>query len=314
MSRQYNRTGRRPGWLLLSWFWSLFLWTPATAREPPPIRVVTSFSILADLVQQVGGQAVTVKSLVGPDGDAHVYEPLPADAIALRDASMCVINGLGFEGWIERLIKASAFKGVLVTASTGIHPLPLHGRPGDGHGQAGETVDPHAWHDLANVPVYIARIAEGLTRIDPTRADLFQNNAHRYGQAVQALDQWIRETLAAIPTARRKVISSHNAFGYFTRAYGIAFLAPVGVSSDAEPSAGQVARLISQIKQEKIKAIFLENMSNPRLARQLIKESGAVLGGTLYTDALSTAEGPAPSFLAMVRHNVMLLRKAMADP
>ena len=285
-------------WGLMAVMWAML--GPATAQEAP-IRVVTSFTILADLVTQVGGEAVAVKSLVGPNGDAHIYEPLPMDAVAVRGAQLFVVNGLGFEGWIQRLVKASAFQGLLVTASSGIQPLTLlHG-----------SVDPHAWHDLRHVQAYVDNIAAALTQLAPAQAALFQANAHRYQQELAALDGWVRGVVAAIPAQQRTVISSHDAFGYFSQAYGITFLAPRGVSSDAEPSAAQVAKLIKQIRRQKIKAIFLENMSNPRLVRQLAKESGAVLGGTLYTDALSATDGPAASFVAMVRHNVTVLSQAM---
>ncbi|MBF0160675.1 MAG: metal ABC transporter substrate-binding protein [Magnetococcales bacterium] len=300
----------RKRWGALLLLWLLWVGVGTAAAQEVPIRVVASFSILADLVAQVGGEAVTVKSLVGADGDAHVYEPLPADVVAVQSAQMFVVNGLGFEGWMQRLIKASDFRGLLVTASTGIQPLSLSRGPGV---EPAEVADPHAWHDLRHVQVYVRNMAEGLARLAPERSALFRANADRYQQELVALDRWVREVLATIPPERRTVISSHDAFGYFTQAYGVTFLAPVGVSSDAEPSAAQVAKLIGQIKKRKIKAIFLENRSNPRMVKQLIKESGAVLGGTLYTDALSTAEGPAPSFLAMVRHNVTALSRAMGD-
>lgn len=298
-------------WLGVVWICSM----PVVAQSQPPIPVVVSFTVLADLVQQVGGEAVTVTSLVGPNEDAHVYEPTPKDAMALRDAALFVINGLGFEGWIERLVTASSFKGAVVVASAGIRPLALVRRAEDGHageGHAGEESDPHAWHDLTNVLVYVTNIADGLTQLAPERAALFQANANRYRQSLTELDRWIASSLATIPPERRTVVSTHDAFGYFSRAYGVTFLSPVGVSTDAEPSAGHVANLIRQIRRDKISAIFLENRSNTRMAQQLIKESGAVLGGTLYTDALSTVDGPASSFLDLVRHNVTVLKKAMA--
>ncbi|MBF0582752.1 MAG: metal ABC transporter substrate-binding protein [Magnetococcales bacterium] len=298
------------GWWLGFMGILLVVWMPTTARGTPPLTVVCSFSILADLVRQVGGEAVTVKSLVGADGDAHVYEPTPADAIGLRDADLFVINGLGFEGWIERLVKASYFKGSVVTASDGIQALALLGQAEPG--ASGQEADPHAWHDLRNVLVYVTNIADGLARAAPDQAALFQRNADHYRQQLLDLDRWVRASLDTIPAERRTVVSSHGAFGYFSRAYGVIFLAPVGVSTEAEPSAGQVAELIRQIRREKIRAIFLENKSNPRLVQQLAKESGAVLGGTLYTDALSAADGPAATFLELFRHNVTVLKQAMS--
>ncbi|MEO5350002.1 MAG: zinc ABC transporter substrate-binding protein [Magnetococcus sp. YQC-3] len=285
-------------------FWvCLLLWIPAIAAANSPLRVVTSFTILADMVQQVGGDAVTVKSLVGPNGDAHRYEPTPMDAQAILAADCFVVNGLGFEGWMERLVNSSSFRGTLVTASQGTTPLLMAG-----NGQP----DPHAWQDVASARVYVGNIAEALLRLAPQRAEAIRANAARFDGELAELDQWVRSQFATIPVARRKIITSHDAFGHFARAYGVTFLSPMGASSDAEPSAKGVAKLIVQARQEGIRGIFMENIENPRLLQQLAREAGLTLGGTLHADALSTAEGPAPTYAAMIRRNVTLLRGAMA--
>ncbi len=231
------------------WIGLILLW-PAAAPAHPPLRVVASFTILADMVRQVGGDAVTVNSLVGPDGDAHVYEPAPMDAQALLAADLCVINGLGFEGWIERLVKASGFKGQVVTLSEGISPLSMIGRGQDGQGDPTGRADPHAWHDVANVRIYVARITEALARLSPEQAATFRAHAARYDGQLAELDRWVRAQMETIPVARRTVITSHDAFGYFARAYGVTFLAPMGVSTEAEPSAQEMAQLIGQARRE----------------------------------------------------------------
>ncbi|MBF0284348.1 MAG: metal ABC transporter substrate-binding protein [Magnetococcales bacterium] len=310
---------RLKGWataLGLAWVAAL----PLPAWAGSPLQVTASFSILADLTRQVGGDEVTVHTLVGPDGDAHVYQPTPAAARQLLASGMFVINGLGFEGWIPRLVKASGFQGILVVASQGIDPL----RKGNDHDEANENhsprqdhdhgggADPHAWHDLANGRIYLANIAAGLIRLAPERAEIFRANLQRADQELADLDRWVRSELESLPPARRKVITTHDAFGYLARAYGLVFLAPVGISSDAEPSARDLARLALQAKKEGIRAIFLENMTNPRLMQQLAREAGAKIGGTLHADALSPPDGPAPSYAQMIRRNITLLKQAMS--
>lgn len=282
--------------------WIGLMWSlPALAD--PPLRVVASFTILADMVRQVGGEAVTVKSLVGINGDAHQYEPTPQDAQALQTADCFVVNGLGFEGWMERLVKASGFKGVVVTATAGSAPL---------FADKGGHADPHAWHDVANAKVYVRNIAESLIRMAPRQAGNIQANAARYEGELAALDGWVRGQLETIPVARRKVITGHDAFGHFARAYGVTFLAPVGISTGAEPSAKGVAQLITQAKREGIRGIFIENQGSPRLVQQLAREAGLTLGGMLHADSLSAEEGPAPTYLALIRHNTTLLQRAMS--
>ena len=265
------------------------------------LKVVTTFTILGDMVRNVGREHVALTTLVGPNADAHVYEPTPADARALAQADVVVVNGLGFEGWIDRLVKVSGFRGPVVVASEGIAALTVEGnRP-----------DPHAWQDLANGRLDVANIARALAAADPAHADDYRRHAEAYDRELAALDRDIRGRLDAFPAHRRKVITSHDAFQYFGRAYGIDFRAPVGVSTESEPSAGEVAALVRQMRDEGIYALFVENITDPRLVEQLAREAGAVIGGRLYSDSLSGPTGPAPTYVDMFRHNVGEISKAV---
>jgi zinc/manganese transport system substrate-binding protein len=277
--------------------------TPAHAAEP--LQVVASFSILGDMVEQLGAGHVTVATLVGPDGDAHVFEPTPADAKALQGADLVVINGLGLEGWLPRLIQASGYRGPLVLASQGIHPRTMQ--------EDGKTItDPHAWQDLRNGETYAANITAALAAADPTDAADFTAAGERYRAKLAGLDQKVRQEIEAVPQAARRVITSHDAFGYFAAAYGIDFIAPVGFSTEAEPSAGDLARIVRQMRATGVKALFLENMTDPRLIEQLAREADATIGGNLYADALSPPNGPAPTYIAMFENNVPKLVAAMS--
>jgi zinc/manganese transport system substrate-binding protein len=265
---------------------------------------VASFTILADMVRQVGGADVTVSSLVGPDGDVHVYSPTPGDARELARADLVVVNGLTLEGWMGRLITASQYRGPVVVASAGIRPRRMAGKGGD-------QVDPHAWQDLALGRRYVAAIAAGLERVDPAHAATYRANARAYEARLTALDGWVRSQIAQVPRDRRRVITTHDAFGYFGAAYGVTFLAPEGLSTEAEVGAGDLAHLIRQIRRTGIKALFLENITDPRLIRDLAGEAHTPVGGTLATDALTPPGGIAPTYIAMFRHNVPLLCAAM---
>ena len=275
-----------------------------TVRAEAPLDVVATFSILGDMVRQVGGDRVRITTLVGPDGDAHVYQPTPADARAVAGARLLVINGLGFEGWITRLTEASGYKGRVVTATVGVAPRRMEGYD---HGE----IDPHAWQSLANARFYVRNIADGLAAIDPAGAEIYRSNAARYTEEINAVEVQVREAVDSLPVERRKVVTSHDAFGYLSVAYGIEFHAPVGFSTEAEPSAGDVARLIRQINKEKIPAVFIDNISDRRLLDQIVRETGARIGGTLYSDALSKAGGPAGTHLGMMLHNIRTLVAAL---
>jgi zinc/manganese transport system substrate-binding protein len=273
--------------------------TPMHAEGP--LKVVASFSILADFVKNVGGDRVDVKTLVGPKSDAHVYTPPTSDARKIAEARLLVINGLGLEGWLQRLLQSSRSKAPIVVASRGITPLKL-----------GSDADPHAWQSVENAKIYVRSIRDGLDAIDSADTDVFRANAERYLAELDELDHEVRAAIAQIPPDRRKLISTHDAFGYFAAAYGIDFTAPIGVSTEAEPSASDIARIISQIKAKKVPAVFLENLSDPRLMRQIAEESGAKIGGTLYSDSLTDEKGDAPTYIAMVRHNIKALTRALS--
>ncbi len=270
------------------------------------LKVVATFTVLGDMVKNVGGEHVTLTTLVGPDGDAHVYEPTPADARALAQADLVLVNGLGFEGWIDRLVKASGYKGPVVVASEGI--ALLRAEENEHHHEG--AFDPHGWQDLANGRIYVTNVAHALAAADTAHANDYRRRAEAYDRELVTLDRDIRGRLDAVPAERRKVITSHDAFRYFGRAYGIEFHAPVGLSTEDEPSAGEVAALIRQIRNEGIHTLFVDNITDPRLVQQLAREAEAVVGGTLYADSLSGATDPAPTYLDMFRHNASELVKA----
>ncbi|WP_207482365.1 metal ABC transporter substrate-binding protein [Arenibaculum pallidiluteum] len=282
----------------------------ATPVAAEPLKVVASFSILDDMVRQVGGEEVSVTTLVGPDQDAHVYEPSPADARAVAGADLVVVNGLGFEGWMDRLIRASGTKARVVTASARVKPISEDENHGHGHGHGG--ADPHAWHSILNAMIYVDNILSGLIQAAPLRAEVFRARAAAYREELDRLDAGVRRTFAAVPADRLKVLTSHDAFGYFARDYRITFLAPVGFSTEAEPSAGEVARLIRQVRKERVRAVFIENITDPRLIEQIARESGAKVGGTLYSDALSAPGGPAATYVEMIRQNARQIAGALA--
>ena len=282
----------------LSLFLALLPSVPASAQTRP--NVVTSFSILADFARRVGGDRISVTSLVGPDSDAHVYTPTPHDAKDVGAARLLIVNGLGLEGWLPRLQQASGSKAPIIVATQGITPR-----------KRGADADPHAWQSVGNARVYVRNILDALVAADPADAAVFQANAERYLAELDALDQEVRAEIGKIPPERRKVISTHDAFGYFADAYGIQFIAPLGVSTETEPSARDVAEIIVQVRKDKIPAVFLENVNDDRLVGRIAAETGAKIGGTLYSDALSEENGPAPTYIAMVRHNIRALTSAL---
>jgi zinc/manganese transport system substrate-binding protein len=280
------------------------------AHAADKVKAVASFSILGDMVRQVGGDRVDVVTLVGPDGDAHVFSPTPADAKTLASSQLFFVNGLGFEGWMERLEKSSGFKGKTIVASKGVKPHTMVEEEG---GEAETITDPHAWQDLANGKLYVANIRDGLVAADPEGKAIYDANANTYLDAIAAEETAVKQALGALPEARRSIITSHDAFGYFGAAYGLEIIAPEGVSTESEASAQDVAKIIRQIKAEHIPAVFLENVTDHRLLDQIARETGAKIGGTLYSDALSGPAGPAPNYLDMFRHNVGTLTAALSS-
>jgi zinc/manganese transport system substrate-binding protein len=290
---------------------ALALAGPARAQSKVP--VVASFSILTDLVRKVGGDRVEVVALVGPDGDAHVFQPSPQDARKVAGAALVVLNGLGLEGWMDRLVKATASGAPTLVASTGVKPRKAdegHGHDDKDHGHG--DIDPHAWQDIGNARIYVANIRDGLIKADPAGRAIYEANAARYLASLDALEAEVKAAIAKLPPDRRRIITSHDAFGYFGDAYGIAFIAPQGVSTETEASAKDVARIIRQIRAEKIPAVFLENVSDPRLAQRIAKETGARIGGRLYSDALSPPDGPAGTYIDMMRSNIRELTAALS--
>ena len=284
---------------------------PGASFAQEKLPVVASFSILADFVKQVGGDRVAVTSLVGPNGDAHVYSPTPADAKAMAAAKLVVINGLHLEGWLPRLIKSSGTKAPEVTATKGIKPIEA-AEEGGGHGHDHGHDDPHAWQSIANARIYVANIRDALDAADPAGKASYDANAAAYLAKLDGVEGEVKAAIARIPAERRKAITTHDAFGYFMKAYGIEFIAPQGVSTESEASARDVARIIRQIKAQKVPAVFLENVTNPRLIEQIAREGGAKVGGTLYSDALSDASGPAGTYIDMMKHNISEIEKALA--
>lgn len=349
------------------------VFVPAAALAK--VSVVATFSILADMVQTVGGDRVAVHTLVGRSGDPHVYQPTPADARAVTEADVVVVNGLGFEGFLERLVEAAGFEGPVIVASRGVEPIAAsgdghHHGSGEGHHEehqdvahdeehhedvhddhahdeehhegahdehahdgehhddgpdgheaatAGETpdvhsgeADPHAWQSLAAARSYVRTIAEGLSAVDPQGASVYAANRDAYITQLDALESDLLRALSALPPERRTVVTSHDAFGYFEAAYGIRFLSPQGVSTDSEASARDVAALIRQIDREGIDAVFVESVTDARLMEEIAAETGVRVGGVLFSDSLSGPDGPAPTYLAMMRHNITALMEALA--
>jgi zinc/manganese transport system substrate-binding protein len=273
------------------------------------LRAVATFSILGDLVKNAGGERAAVATLVGPNGDVHVYVPTPADAKTLASANLTVVNGLSLEGWLDRLILASGSKAPIVVASRGIAPRKMRYK----HDPNRSIDDPHAWQSVANAETYVANISDGLIAADAAGKEYYRAGAAAYLAKLDALDREIRAAIATIPADRRKIITTHDAFGYFGDAYGLEFIAPEGLSTEAEPSARDVANVIAQIRAQKIPAVFLENISDPRLMQQIAAETGAKLGGTVYSDSLSPPDGPAGTYIEMMRHNAREFRRALTS-
>jgi zinc/manganese transport system substrate-binding protein len=277
----------------------------AAAQDKVP--VLATFSILADFAKNVGGDRIVVTSLVPPNGDAHVYAPSPADAKTLASAKVVLTNGLGFEGWIDRLVKASGTKAPVTVATKGIKPRKM---ADDGHGH-GSASDPHAWQSVGNAKVYVANIRDALIAADPAGKPAYEANAAAYLKKLDELDSEVRDAVARIPADRRRIITSHDAFGYFRDAYKLDFIAPQGVSTESEVSARDLAKIIAQIRRQKIPAVFLENVTDPRLQKRIAEETGAKVGGTLYSDALTDEKGPASTYIDMLRHNIRTLGAAL---
>jgi zinc/manganese transport system substrate-binding protein len=287
--------------------------TQAPTQTQAP-RIVASFSILADLARELAPAGTEVTALVGPDADAHVFEPRPADGKRLAQADLVLVNGLGFEGWITRLVKVSGYPGPVVVASRGIQARSAQGMAAHGHGHGhrhGDGGDPHAWQDLKLTRQYVQNIADALAERWPAQKAEIEQRRAAYTARLDELDRRVRERLDAVPREQRRVLTSHDAFGYFGAAYGVDFVAPQGWNTHSEPSAAAVARLIRQIREQRVRALFVENISDPRLLERIAREGGARIGGTLYSDALSAPGGPADTYLKLFEHNARTLAEAL---
>jgi zinc/manganese transport system substrate-binding protein len=285
----------------------------APVRASEPLPVVATFSILADMVKQVGGPHVIVTSLVGPNFDAHVFDPTPADAKRLAAAKLVVVNGLGFEGWMSRLIKSSGYKGPVLTASKGVKTIPM-ANSDHGHIHSHTVPDPHAWQSLLNARQYVENIKVALSTAMPAQTADFQARATDYLKQIDALEKRTHARIAAVPIERRRVITSHDAFGYFARAYKVSFYPLQGLSTGSEASAADVVRIVNEIKNNKVTAIFAENISDPRVLERIAKDTGAKIGGTLFADALSASGTDADTYLKMFEHNVSTIVSGMTAP
>ncbi|HKM95558.1 MAG TPA: metal ABC transporter substrate-binding protein [Buttiauxella sp.] len=283
---------------------SLVLVCASQAALAKNLNVVASFTVLADMAKQVGGEHVTVKSLVGPNGDPHSFEPSPQDSVALSQADVVIVSGLGMEGWMDRLVSASGYKGKIIVASAGISTRSM---TDDGK----QITDPHAWNSAENGAVYAQNIMKALMAADPQDAQAINESGTEYITRLKLLDSWAKTRFESIPKSQRKVLTSHDALGYFGQQYGVIFLAPVGFSTEAEANASDVAGLIKQLKNQHIKTYFIENQTDPRLVKQIAAASGAQPGGELYPEALSDASGPASTYEMAFKHNVESIANSM---
>ncbi|WP_027054989.1 zinc ABC transporter substrate-binding protein AztC [Mesorhizobium erdmanii] len=288
----------------------------ASSAFAAPLKVVASFTVIADFARNVGGDRIDVTTIVGPDGDAHVYEPSPADAVAMAKADIVLVNGLHFEGFLQRLVDASATKASIITLTKGVTPIDFKPEFADadaaeGTGGGKTVTDPHAFQSIANAKIYVKNIAEAFCAADSEGCVSYQTNAAAYTKKLDALEGEVKAAIQSIPEAKRVVITSHDAFGYFEHEYGLTFLAPQGISTDSEPSAADVAKLVEQVKQDKAAAIFVENITNPRLIEQIASETGIKVGGTLYSDALSQPDGPGSTYIDMMHNNIRQIKGAI---
>ncbi|MCX8280878.1 zinc ABC transporter substrate-binding protein AztC [Phyllobacterium sp. 0TCS1.6C] len=298
-----------------------------TAAHADNLKVVASFSIIADFARNVGGDRIELTTLVGPNGDAHVYEPRPADAAALSSADVILVNGLHFEGFLPRLVEASATKAPIVELTKGIEPLKSeaeeheHGHAEGEHAEHKEehaghdhgAYDPHAFQSIANARIYVRNIVDAFCAADAKGCETYKANGTAYDKQLEATEADVKAAINAIPQEKRLVITSHDAFGYFERAYGLKFLAPEGISTDSEASAADIAKLIEQVREDKASAIFVENITNPRLIEQIASETGLAMGDELFSDALSKPGEGAGTYIEMMEHNAEAFKRAIVD-
>ena len=286
-------------------------YSPASAEA---LKVVSSFTVISDFAKNVGGDKISLTTLVGPDGDAHVYEPKPSDAVAVAGADVVLVNGLHFEGFLPRLVEASATKAPIVELTKGVEPIKSaeedHGDSGAAKEEHG-AYDPHAFQSIRNAKIYVQNIVDAFCTADATNCDTYKNNAAAYTKKLDATEAEVKAAIASIPESKRLIITSHDAFGYFQHEYGLKFLAPEGISTDSEASAADIVALIKQVKEDKASAIFVENITNPRLIEQIASETKLNVGGTLFSDALSKPDEGAATYIDMMHHNIATFKKAI---
>ena len=290
---------------------ALLLAGPARAAER--VTVVATFSVIADMLANVGGDHLNIKTIVGAGGDCELYQPTAADVATIASARAVFLNDLNeeFEPWLDPLLKQALFKGMKVVVSRGVRTMtaeeehPVSGR------QLPAAIDQHAWLDPRNGVIYVRNIAEALIRLDPAGAADYRARAASYTQQIQAADDWARREIASVPAAKRRALASHDSLQYIANAYGITLLAVNGWTNRSEPSAAELAKLARQIRAERVKALFLDSITDPRAMQRIADETGAVIGGTLYGDSLSPAPGEADSYLKMLRHDVSILKAGM---
>ncbi|WP_457299373.1 zinc ABC transporter substrate-binding protein AztC [Phyllobacterium sp. P5_D12] len=289
-------------------------YSPASAEA---LKVVSSFTVISDFAKNVGGDKISLTTLVGPDGDAHVYEPKPSDAAAVAGADVVLVNGLHFEGFLPRLVEASATKAPIVELTKGVEPIKSAEEDHDhGAGEASATeehgaYDPHAFQSIRNAKIYVQNIVDAFCTADATNCDSYKANAAAYTKKLDATEAEVKAAIASIPESKRLIITSHDAFGYFQHEYGLKFLAPEGISTDSEASAADIVALIKQVKEDKASAIFVENITNPRLIEQIASETKLNVGGTLFSDALSKPDEGAATYIDMMHHNIATFKKAI---
>jgi zinc/manganese transport system substrate-binding protein len=293
---------------------------PMASWAEEPIPVVATFSILGDMVERIGGEHIALTTLVGPDGDSHVYQPTPKAARSVAESDVLFLNGLDFEGWLERLAEAASFDGAMVVATNGVVPIAFDDhddhddeKHDDHAGHNHGAFDPHAWQSLENAVIYANNIAAGLAQADPENAGDYYANRAAFVAEVEMLSADIEAMMKSLPADKRTVVTQHDAFGYFAATYDLIFVAPQGLSTESEVSAGDVAALITQIREESISAVFIESITDNRMMKQIANETGAIIGGTLYSDALSAKSGPASTYLDMMRHNATTLFDALEN-
>ncbi|MDD5367725.1 MAG: zinc ABC transporter substrate-binding protein [Anaerolineaceae bacterium] len=272
-------------------------------------QVLAVESFLADMAQNVAGDRLKVETLVPVGADPHVYEPSPQDAARLENSSVLIVNGAGYEAWLEKTLQNLGGKRLVIIASQGLKSRSA--REGEVSNNPG--MDPHFWLDPTLALQYVENIRDGLVQADPSGADLYRKNAEAYIRQLKELDSWIQAQVQHIPVQRRLLVTNHESLGYFADRYGLKVTGTLipSISSEASPSAQQLAHLVDSIRRSGAPAIFLEVGTNPQLARQVAAETSVAVVTDLYTESITPLDGPAPTYLEMLRHDTSTIVKAL---